>query len=349
MVTCGDICSWAQLKSVAMQSVYSKVKSVADTRTTVLIVGETGTGKGVLARLLHDISQRRSGPFVNLHCSAIPDSLLESELFGHERGSFTGAYKRHLGKFELARQGTLFLDEISTISLASQSKFLQVLQEKSFQRIGGEKDIEVEARVIAATNQDLVELCAQGFFRQDLYYRLNVFPIHLPPLREHREDIMGLAAHFLRKLNKLYGKEVQQLHPQVAATLLSYHWPGNIRELENILEQAYIMEQTPQLTLKSFPPELLDPEQPVQASIQMDTSQSLAAVRDAAVRQVELAYLRNLLTANNGRIDQSAHQAGISVRQLNNLMHKYNLDRKSFKKESDTAGKSFTSEWNYVP
>jgi DNA-binding NtrC family response regulator len=300
-------------------------------------VGETGTGKGVVARLLHDMSQRRSGPFVNLHCSAIPDSLLESELFGHEKGSFTGAYKRHLGKFEQARQGTLFLDEISTISLASQTKLLQVLQEKTFQRIGGEKEVEVEARIIAATNQNLVELCDQGFFRQDLYYRLNIFPIHLPPLREHREDIMVLTAHFLRQLNELYGKEIHQLHPQVATTLLSHHWPGNVRELENVLERAYILEQTSQLTLKSLPPELLDPEQPVQASIQMDANQSLAAVRDAAVRQVELAYLRKLLAANKGRIDQSAHQAGISVRQLNNLMHKYNLDKKSFKKESDNT------------
>ncbi len=335
MVTYGDNTMWVQLKSAAMQSVYSKVKSVADTRTTVLIAGETGTGKGVVARLLHDMSQRRTGPFVNLHCSAIPDSLLESELFGHEKGAFTGAYKRHLGKFELARQGTLFLDEISTIILASQTKLLQVLQEKTFQRIGGEKEVEVEARIIAATNQNLVELCDLGFFRQDLYYRLNVFPIHLPPLREHREDIMVLAAHFLRQLNKLYGKEIHQLHPQVASIMLSHHWPGNVRELENVLERAYILEQTPQLTLKSFPPELLDPEQPVKASIQMDTSQSLAVVRDAAVRQVELAYLRNLLAANDGRIDQSARQAGISVRQLNNLMHKYNLDKKSFKKESD--------------
>jgi transcriptional regulator with GAF, ATPase, and Fis domain len=337
MITNLDTRMMLQLKSAAMHSVYAKVKAVADTRTTVLLVGETGTGKGVMARLLHEMSPRRSGPFISLHCSAVPDSLLESELFGHERGAFTGAYKRHIGKFELARQGSLFLDEIGTISLASQTKLLKVLQDRTFQRIGGERELDVEARIIAATNHDLMDLCSRGFFRQDLFYRLNVFPIHLPPLRERREDIMALADHFLGQLNSMYGKGIVQLHPRVVAALLSHHWPGNIRELENLLERAYLLEQTRELNPRSFPAELLDLENVPLASISVDTTQTLAAVREAAVRQAEHTYLRRLLTANRGRIDRSAAQAGISVRQLNNLMHKYHLNKEDFKTPSEHA------------
>jgi DNA-binding NtrC family response regulator len=176
-----------------------------------------------------------------------------------------------------------------------------------------------------------MDLCSRGFFRQDLFYRLNVFPIHLPPLRERREDIMALADHFLGQLNSMYSKGIVQLHPHIVAALLSYHWPGNIRELENLLERAYLLEQTRELTPRSFPAELLDLENVPQASISVDTSQTLAAVREAAVRQAEHTYLRRLLTANQGRIDRSAAQAGISVRQLNNLMHKYHLSKEDFK------------------
>lgn len=319
------------LNSQAMRSVYAKVKSVADTRTTVLFLGETGTGKGVVAKLLHKLSQRRSGPFVNFHCSTVPETLLDSELFGHERGAFTGAYKQHVGKFELARKGTLFLDEIGTISLASQLKLLKVLQDRTFQRVGGEKEIGVEVRVVAATNRDLEELCEQGAFRWDLYYRLNVFPILLAPLRERTEDIIPLAEYFLGRLNALYGKGIEGLQSEAASALIRYHWPGNIRELENIIERAYLLEQSPRIAPASLPAEFFKRKQPSQASLPVDIKQSLAEVRAAAVQQAEFNYLKSLLTAHKGSIAKSAQQAGISVRQLNNLMHKYHLHKEAFK------------------
>ncbi len=324
-----------QLQSPAMHSVYAKIKSVADTRTTVLLLGETGTGKGVLTKLLHELSQRRSKPFVNFYCGAVPDSLLESELFGHEKGAFTGAHKRHLGKFELAENGTLFLDEIGTISLASQLKLLKVLQERTFQRVGGEREISADVRIIAATNHDLEEQCNQGSFRKDLYYRLNVFPIFVPPLRERKEDILALAEYFLAQLNALYGKCIQGLQTRVASSLVDYAWPGNIRELENLIERAYLLEQSSEISPQSLPAELFDQRQPPMTEVPVDITQPLANIRTAAVQQAELNYLRCLLEANQGRIDRSAARAGISVRQLYNLMHKYHLDKDTFKANPD--------------
>ncbi len=318
------------LRSPAMHKVYAKIKAVADTRTTVLFLGETGTGKGVVAKLLHELSQRRSGPFVNFHCSTVPETLLDRDLFGHVRGAFTGAYKQHIGKFELARNGTLFLDEIGTISLASQLKLLKVLQERTFQRVGGQKEIGVDVRVVSATNKDLEELCEQGAFRWDLYYRLNVFPILLPPLRERPEDIIPLAEYFLGGFNTLYGKGIEGLQPNAASALTTYHWPGNIRELENIIERAYLLEQSPRIVPTSLPAELFN-RKPSLASLPVDIKQTLAAIRAAAVQQAEFTYLKSLLTDHKGRIDRSAQQAGISVRQLNNLMHKYHLDKEAFK------------------
>ena len=324
-----------QLQSPAMHSVYAKIKSVADTRTTVLLLGETGTGKGVLTRLLHELSQRRSKPFVSFYCGAVPESLLESELFGHEKGAFTGAHKRHLGKFELAENGTLFLDEIGTISLSSQLKLLKVLQERTFQRVGGEREISADVRIIAATNHDLEEQCNQGSFRKDLYYRLNVFPIFVPPLRERKEDILALAEYFLAQLNALYGKCIQCLQTRVASSLVDYAWPGNIRELENLIERAYLLEQSPEISPQSLPAELSDQRQPPMTEVPVDITQPLANIRSAAVQQAELNYLRCLLEANQGRIDRSAARAGISVRQLYNLMHKYHLEKETFKANPD--------------
>lgn len=334
-----------QLKGPAMRAVYAKIKSVADTRTTVLFLGETGTGKGVASRLLHELSQRRAGPFVNFYCGAVPDSLLESELFGHERGAFTGAYRRHVGKFEMARNGTLFLDEIGTISLASQTKLLKVLQERTFQRVGGEQEIEADVRIIAATNHDLQELCNKGSFRRDLFYRLNVFPIFLPPLRERKEDIATLADYFLARLNAFYGKCIQRLQTRVVSALVDYAWPGNIRELENLIERAYLVEQSSEIRPESLPAELVGRRQPTLTEMPVDITQPLAHVRSAAVQQAELTYLRCLLANHQGRIDRSAAQAGISVRQLYNLMHKYHLDKEAFKDNPAQASqeKSFSA------
>lgn len=321
-----------QLKSPCMQEVYSKVKSVADTMTTILISGETGTGKGVIARLIHGLSQRKKNPFVSVHCGAIPETLFESELFGHEKGAFTGAFKRRLGKFELAAGGTIFLDEVGTISVSAQTKLLQVLQERRFQRIGGEKDIDQNARIIAATNADLRLLCEQGYFRKDLFYRLNVFPIHIPPLKEHTEDILPLAYHTLHLLEKRYNKGIKSFHFSVEKGLRSYHWPGNIREMENIIERAYILESTSELRPESFPVDIFT-NTPAIMSLDVDIDRPLAEVREAVLMDAELAYLKAVLTKYKGRIDKSATHTGLSVRHLNNLMHKHNLDKKMFKSE----------------
>ncbi|MCI5160041.1 MAG: sigma-54-dependent Fis family transcriptional regulator, partial [Candidatus Electrothrix sp. AUS1_2] len=228
----------------AMNKVFEDVRAVAPTKSTVLLTGETGTGKGVLAGLIHKHSNRRDEPFISVHCGAIPDTLLESELFGHEKGAFTGAIRKKQGRFEVADNGTIFLDEIGTVTPSAQIKLLQVLQDGCFQRVGSEHDTKVNVRVIAATNEDLRQLCEEKKFRQDLYYRLNVFPIELPPLRERKEDIPGLTEGFIRRFNRLYAKEIIDIHPRVIDAFLRYSWPGNIRELENIIERSCIIERS---------------------------------------------------------------------------------------------------------
>lgn len=243
-------------RSPLMKRLFDKVRSVAPTKSTVLLNGETGTGKGVLARLIHQHSNRKDGPFISVHCGAIPDTLLESELFGHERGAFTGAVRRKLGKFEIAQGGTIFLDEIGTITPSAQIKLLEILQDGTFHRVGGEERIEANMRVIAATNADLRKMCEAGQFRKDLYYRLNVFPLEIPPLKERMEDIGYIVEVILKKLNKFDLKEIHDIHPHVIDAFGNYPWPGNIRELENLMERAYILEESPILTPDSFPDEL---------------------------------------------------------------------------------------------
>jgi len=243
-------------RSPLMKRLFDKVRSVAPTKSTVLLNGETGTGKGVLARLIHQHSNRKDGPFISVHCGAIPDTLLESELFGHERGAFTGAVRRKLGKFEIAQGGTIFLDEIGTITPSAQIKLLEILQDGTFHRVGGEERIEANMRVIAATNADLRKMCEAGQFRKDLYYRLNVFPLEIPPLKERMEDIGYIVEVILKKLNKFDLKEIHDIHPHVIDAFGNYPWPGNIRELENLMERAYILEESPILMPDSFPDEL---------------------------------------------------------------------------------------------
>ena len=228
-------------KSPKMQAVFEAIRRVADSRATVLITGESGTGKELAARALHYTSIRKTAPFVAVNCSAIPETLLENELFGHEKGAYTGAYRQEPGKFELANGGTLFLDEIASVSPMVQVKLLRVLQERSFQRIGGNREIKVDIRVIASTQKDLEELVLQQKFREDLYYRLDVVTIKLPPLRERREDIPLLAKHFLRKYSEENGKKIVSFDPAVMNALMHYDWPGNVRELENAIERAVVM------------------------------------------------------------------------------------------------------------
>jgi formate hydrogenlyase transcriptional activator len=229
--------------SAALESVLDQVEQVAPTGSTVLIEGETGTGKELIAHAIHNASQRCGRAFIKLNCAAIPLDLLESELFGHEKGAFTGAIAQKIGRFEMADKGTLFLDEVGDIPSALQPKLLRVLQEQEFERLGSGRTHKVDVRLVAATNRDLVKMVARGQFRSDLYYRLNVFPIVLPALRERREDIPALVTHFVKQFSRRMGKQVDSIPPETMAAFQSYSWPGNIRELQNLVERAVILSR----------------------------------------------------------------------------------------------------------
>ncbi|MDZ7347050.1 MAG: sigma-54 dependent transcriptional regulator, partial [candidate division KSB1 bacterium] len=240
-------------QSGIMQDVFRAVEKVVNSNVTVLIQGESGTGKELIARAIHFHSKTRANkPFVAVNCSALPESLLESELFGHEKGSFTGASGRRIGKFEQADGGTIFLDEIGLMTPATQSKILRILQEREFERVGGNELIKVNVRVISATNKDLEEEMKAGNFREDLYYRISVFPIKLPPLRERKEDIPLLAAHFLKKFNEQEGKHIEGISPDALELLMAYNWPGNVRELENAMERAVVLANGDEITAKDL-------------------------------------------------------------------------------------------------
>lgn len=313
-----------------MKTVYEMVRAVAPTRSTVLLMGETGTGKGLLARVIHSHSNRKNQPFISVHCGAIPDTLVESELFGHERGAFTGAAKRKLGRFEAAHGGTIFLDEISTLTPAAQIKLLQVLQDGTFERVGGEQSIHVDVRVVSATNTDLEQMGRDGLFRKDLFYRLNVFPIHIPPLRKRTEDIHHLAHLFLNRLEREGQRGIRVMEAKVIEGFQRYPWPGNIREMENVIERAYILGKPPALTAGDFPEDLL-PRHEQPPPYDTDPSHSLAEVRRRAGDAAEQAYLRRILTQCRGSIKDTAHTAGVTPRQLHKLMTKHGLRKEDFK------------------
>jgi formate hydrogenlyase transcriptional activator len=234
-------------KSEALRTVLQQVETVAPTDSTVLICGETGTGKELIVRAIHDLSSRAKNAFVKLNCAAIPTGLLESEMFGHERGAFTGAIAQRIGRFELASRGTVFLDEIGEISLELQPKLLRVLQEREFERLGSSRTLKSDARLIAATNRDLAEMVGDHEFRADLFYRLNVFPIQLPPLRERRGDIPLLVRHFARQFARRMNRAIDTIPSETMSVLVAYHWPGNIRELQNLVERAVILSTGPVL------------------------------------------------------------------------------------------------------
>jgi formate hydrogenlyase transcriptional activator len=238
-------------ESASLRRVLKQVETVAPTSSTVLIRGETGTGKELIARALHELSPRQGRTFVKLNCAAIPTGLLESELFGHEKGAFTGAIAQKVGRFELADQGTLFLDEVGDIPLELQPKLLRVLQEQEFERLGGTRTIKVDVRLVAATHRDLVKMVAEGRFREDLYYRLNIFPVVLPPLRERRDDIPRLVRHFTQQFARRMGRRIETIPSAVLDALVRYAWPGNVRELQNIIERAVILSPGPTLEVPS--------------------------------------------------------------------------------------------------
>ena len=322
--------SLLRTNSAVMREVFQKIRSVSQTNSTILLTGETGTGKSIIANLIHQHSLRRDKQFISVHCGAIPDTLLESELFGHEKGAFTGAVRRKLGKFEIAHRGTIFLDEIGTISSAMQIKLLQVLQDRTFQRVGGEITLETDVRFIAATNADLKSMVDRGEFRNDLYYRLNVFPIDIPPLRERAGDIPLLVEQFLKKLNRFYGKNIHSVDPHVMHALQKYAWPGNIRELENIIERAYIIETSSTMTRAHFPNELFH-SNILPRSTFIDTSLTLEQARAREIERIERAYLIEQLDAHKGKINATAQAAGIGPRQLHKLLTKYGIRKQDYK------------------
>ena len=270
--------------SAALRRVLKQVETVAPTGSTVLIRGETGTGKELIARALHELSPRKGRTFVKLNCAAIPTGLLESELFGHEKGAFTGAIAQRVGRFELAHQGTLFLDEVGDIPLELQPKLLRVLQEQEFERLGGTKTIKVDVRLAAATHRDLAKMVADGRFREDLFYRLNVFPVVLPPLRERRDDVPRLVRHFTQQFARRMGRRIETIPSAVMEALVRYSWPGNVRELQNVIERAVILSPGPSLQV---------PPGDLQAAAEEPSAPSAAAVTLAdAEREYILGALR---------------------------------------------------------
>ena len=325
-----DVLREVHTRSSKMLQTFEKVKSVAPTKTTVLLLGDTGVGKGMVAKLIHQHSSRKDEAFVHVHCGALPDTLVESELFGYEKGAFTGAAKRKLGRFDNAQKGTIFLDEINTISGTMQIKLLQVLQERIFQRVGGESPIDADVRVIAASNSDLQQLCHEGLFRKDLYYRLSVFPLEIPSLQQRSEDIPDWVDYLIEWFNKLYFKEIKDADPLVVKALQEYSWPGNIRELENVIERAYILETTSTLRAENFPQELFTDINNI-AEVELDISLPLAEVRRKSLDHVERQYLKEVMTKHQGRINRASETAGITTRQLHKLLSKYGIRKEEYK------------------
>jgi DNA-binding NtrC family response regulator len=304
-------------RSRSMQEVIRRAELVAETKSTVLILGETGTGKELVARAIHDRSAQRSMPLIKVNCAAIPDTLLESELFGHIRGAFTGATTTKKGKFALADGGTIFLDEIATMSPTLQAKLLRVLQEREFEPLGAERSQRVDVRVIAATNRDLPQLVALGKFQDDLFYRLNVIPIEIPPLRERREDIPALVEHFIRKHAQRTGRRIERIDDDALAGLLRYEWPGNVRELENTIERAVVLSQGPTITSHAISVLGVAPQQ---------VSGLPSTKLRSNIEWVEKETIRRALESAGGVKKDAAELMGISQRALSYYLAKYRID-----------------------
>ncbi|MBI2877183.1 MAG: sigma-54-dependent Fis family transcriptional regulator [Candidatus Tectomicrobia bacterium] len=314
-------------KSPAMQAVFETIRRVAETDADVLIVGETGTGKELVARSIHRQSQRQKGPFVPVDCGAIPENLLESEFFGYERGAFTGAHTRSLGLLEFANQGTFFLDEVTELPLRLQTKLLRVLQERKIRRVGGKQEIEIDIRIVAATNRDPAGEMRERRLREDLYYRINVARIDLPPLRERREDIPLLAEHFVREYAQKMGKNGIEIDPETLDLLMRYPWPGNVRELQNVLKRVLAMSSRPVLSLDDLPDEVV-----IQASDPAVVDRGgFFRLREQRMAAFEKEYLASLLRSCLGDVSQAAREAQLPRGTLYRLLKKYELDPKDFR------------------
>jgi Nif-specific regulatory protein len=313
--------------SAAMKAVLEEIVQVTGTSATVLIRGESGTGKELVAGIIHANSERAGHPFIKVNCAALPEGLVESELFGHERGAFTGAVVSRKGRFEMARGGTLFLDEIGDMTPLTQAKLLRALQEKEFERVGGTETLRVDVRLIAATNRNLEEMTARGEFRRDLYYRLSVFPLILPPLRERHEDIMALITHFADRACAANRKKVVRITTRAANLLMSHHWPGNIRELENVMERAVILCGTDGvIDAHHLPPVLQNAE----TSASAPDPSTLAE----AVANLEKRMIADALRGTGGNAAKAAHSLGVSERIMGLRMKKYGMTYREFRKRA---------------
>lgn len=309
--------------SPAIRRVFDILSRVADSNANILITGESGTGKELIARTIHAHSSRRSGPFVPVDCASLPDNLLESELYGHERGAFTGADRLKHGLLELAHKGTIFLDEIGDLPLPLQPKLLRTLQESELRRIGSERLIPIDIRVIAATSHNLEQDASEGRFRHELLYRLNVVNIHLPPLRERGQDILLLAHHFLKKFSDQYKKPIHSFSPEVVRIFLLHPWPGNIREMQNLVERAVLLSNSSSIEIQDLPESLSQSSQ---------SKPSWKAIRQEAALSVEKPFLVELLRRQNGNISAAAAEARVPRKVIYRLARKFGIDVKAFRK-----------------
>jgi DNA-binding NtrC family response regulator len=300
-------------KNSRMHQIYQLISDIATTDSTVLVQGESGTGKELIARAIHFNSHRKDKPFIVANCSAYSQNLLESELFGHERGAFTGAIRRKIGRFELAHRGSIFLDEIGEISPPTQILLLRILQDHRFERVGGEETLEVDVRIIAATNKNLMEEIKKGTFREDLYYRLNVIPILVPPLRERRDDVLLLALHFLQKFNKERGREVASLSPEVIEIFMAHSWPGNVRELENVIEHAVIVAKRDKILPKDLPHYMVSGPPAAQTPLTLEDN--------------ERNLIKKALDESNWNKHQAAKRLNITRSTLYGKIKRYSLDK----------------------
>ncbi len=353
-------------RSLAIHRVYELIQRLARVDTSVLIRGESGTGKELVAQALHYNSGRRAGPFVAVNCGAIPENLIESELFGYEKGTFTGADKKKLGKFQFAHGGTIFLDELGDVSQQTQVKLLRVLQERKITPVGSNHDVPIDVRIISATNKPLEKMMQEGKFRTDLYYRLNVMPINLPPLRERREDIEDISAFMIEKFNRLHDRSIKSIHPDALEVLKAYDWPGNIRELENVIEHAFIIEGSDEIHLESLPVHVhtgnvglgrtasysdqdeAHEHEEAEAS-ESETAEELPNLQEELKNfeasmassgnslkypelkeQFEKEFIKRALKTFNGRINQTAEQTQMTKVTLLRKLEKYNINPKEF-------------------
>jgi Nif-specific regulatory protein len=305
-----------------MQEVYNLIHQVAESDVAVLIRGETGTGKELVADAIHFASPRSGGPLVKVHCAALPETLLESELFGHERGAFTGAVESKAGRFELANGGTIFLDEVGELTSTVQAKLLRVLQNKTFERIGGTETVSVDVRVLAATNADLEKAVAEGNFRQDLLYRLNVFPIFLPPLRERRSDLMLLADHFLQKHGEQLGRPARRITTPAIDLMMAYHWPGNVREMENVIQRALLLSEDGVIRAQHLPPSLQSAS---------STGTELRGSFEALVAAYERELIVEALKTTRGNKAKAARLLGTTPRILSYRAGTLGIDARQFR------------------